>query len=108
MHRPAVRAAGLRNGVLWGRSWADRLPRPVESPRLPVGARKTKSLQKYVANKLRHRQESDLLRLGYCDIEAPDDDTLLITRRMKDGHDALGRESTVTGKEIIKVCRKLH
>lgn len=70
--------------------------------------REDKSLQKYVANKLRHRQESDLLRLGYCDIEAPDDDTLLITRRMKDGHDALGRESTVTGKEIIKVCRKLH
>lgn len=67
-----------------------------------------KSLQKYVANKLRHRQESDLLRLGYCDIEAPNDDTLLITRRMKDGHDALGQKSTVTGKEIIKVCRKLH
>ena len=42
------------------------------------------------------------------EIEAPDDDTLLITRRMKDGHDALGQESTVTGKEIIKVCRKLH
>lgn len=70
--------------------------------------RADKSLQKYVANKLRHRQESDLLRLGYCDIEAPDDDTLLITRRMKDGHDTLGQESTVTGKEIIKVCRKLH
>lgn len=70
--------------------------------------REDKSLQKYVANKLRHRQESDLLRLGYCDIEAPDDDTLLITRRMKDGHDALGQESTVTGKEIIKVCRKLQ
>lgn len=70
--------------------------------------REDKSLQKYVANKLRHRQESDLLRLGYCDIEAPDDDTLLITRRMKDGHDALGQETTVTGKEIIKVCRKLH
>lgn len=70
--------------------------------------REDKSLQKYVANKLRHRQESDLLRLGYCDIEAPDDDTLLITRRMKNGHDALGQESTVTGKEIIKVCRKLH
>ena len=70
--------------------------------------REDKSLQKYVANKLRHRQESDLLRLGYCDIEAPDDDTLLITRRMKDGHDALGQESTVTGREIIKVCRKLH
>lgn len=70
--------------------------------------REDKSLQKYVANKLRHRQESDLLRLGYCDIEASDDDTLLITRRMKDGHDALGQESTVTGKEIIKVCRKLH
>lgn len=70
--------------------------------------REDKSLQKYVANKLRHRQESDLLRLGYCDIEAPDDDTLLITRRMKDGHDALGQESTVTGKEVIKVCRKLH
>ena len=31
-----------------------------------------------------------------------------ITRRMKDGHDALGQETTVTGKEIIKVCRKLH
>ena len=70
--------------------------------------REDKSLQKYVANKLRHRQESDLLRLGYCDIEALDDDTLLITRRMKDAHDALGQESTVTGKEIIKVCRKLH
>lgn len=70
--------------------------------------REDKSLQKYVANKLRHRQESDLLRLGYCDIEALDDDTLLITRRMKDGHDALGQESTVTGKEIIKVCRKLQ
>lgn len=70
--------------------------------------REDKSLQKYVANKLRHRQESDLLRLGYCDIEALDDDTLLITRRMKDGHDALGQETTVTGKEIIKVCRKLH
>ena len=107
MHRPAVRAAGLRNGVLWGRSWADRLPRPWNRRAFPWG-REDKSLQKYVANKLRHRQESDLLRLGYCDIEAPDDDTLLITRRMKDGHDALGRESTVTGKEIIKVCRKLH
>lgn len=64
-------------------------------------------LTNFVRNKLRHRQESDLLRLGFCDIEAKDDDTLVITRYMKGGVDALGSRTDVTGKEIIRVCRKV-
>ncbi len=65
------------------------------------------SLTAYVSNKLRHRQHSALLRLGWCDIEARNDDTLVITRSMKNGLDALGQPTNVTGMEIIRICRNL-
>ncbi len=62
-------------------------------------------LQAYVRNKLTHRRESDVLRYGFCDIEAIDSDTLVITRMMKDGVDGLGNPSGEAGREVITVKR---
>ncbi len=64
-----------------------------------------KALQTFVSNKLTHRQHSDVLRFGFCDIEAIDNDTVVITRRMKNGVDGLGNPSAETGKEVITVKR---
>ena len=65
-----------------------------------------KALQSYVANKLTHRQHSEVLKYGLCDITAIDDDTVTITRRMEAGLDGLGQPTTAAGCEVITVCRK--
>ena len=68
--------------------------------------REDKALQSYVANKLSHRQQSDVLRYGLCDVVAVDEDTITITRRMDNGLDGLGNPTAATGREVITVCRK--
>ena len=66
--------------------------------------REDKELQRYIASKLNHRQQSDVLKLGHCRVEAVDDDTIVITRSLS-GTDALGNPAAVSGKEIITVRR---
>ncbi len=69
--------------------------------------REDKELRAFVSNKLRHRQESEVLKYGLCDIEAVDEDTVTITRCMDgSGVDGLGNKTSCTGKEVITVCRK--
>ena len=63
------------------------------------------ALQHYVSNKLTHRQHSDVLKYGLCDIEAVDDDTLTIVRYMDGDMDALGNPTTCREREVITVCR---
>ncbi len=63
------------------------------------------ALQHYVSNKLTHRQKSDVLKYGLCDIEAVDDDTLTIVRYMDGDMDALGHPTTCREREVITVCR---
>ena len=64
------------------------------------------ALTKYVSNKLTHRQQSDVLKYGLCDIEAVDADTLTITRYMDGGKDGLGNPTTCQEREVITICRK--
>ncbi len=64
-----------------------------------------KELQAFVRNKLTHRQASDVLKFGFCDIEALDDNTVVITRMMKNGVDGLGNANAATSKEVITVQR---
>ena len=69
--------------------------------------REDKALQKFVSNKLTHRQRSDVLKYGLCDVEASDADTIVITRYMDaSGLDALGTPTDCTGMEKITVSRK--
>ena len=65
-----------------------------------------KALTQYVANKLTHRQQSDVLKYGLCDIEALDEDTITIARYMDGGVDALGNATTCTEREVVTVCRR--
>lgn len=68
--------------------------------------REDRKLQEYVGNKLTHRQQSDVLKYGLCDIEAVNDDTLTITRYMDgSGVDGLGNRTDCTAREVITVCR---
>ncbi|MDD6051140.1 MAG: glycoside hydrolase family 13 protein [Clostridiales bacterium] len=64
------------------------------------------ALQQYISNKLTHRQRSDVLRYGLCDIEAVDADTLTITRYMDGNVDGLGNPTTCREREVITICRK--
>ncbi len=63
-----------------------------------------KSLHDYVAAKLTHHRESDVLRYGHCLVDAMDDDTLVITRYL-DGTDALGRDSSCHSREVFTIRR---
>ena len=63
-----------------------------------------KELQSYIAAKLTHRQQSDVLRLGHCSVAARDDDTIVIIRSLGDV-DALGNPAPASGKEVITVRR---
>ena len=63
-----------------------------------------KELQSYIAGKLTHRRESEVLKFGDCAVEAPDDDTIVITRTLS-ALDALGKTAHTRGKEVIKVRR---
>ena len=64
------------------------------------------ALTQYVSNKLTHRQQSDVLKYGLCDIEAVDEDTLTITRYMDGGLDGLGNPTKCQEREVITICRK--
>ena len=64
------------------------------------------ALTQYVSNKLTHRQQSDVLKYGLCDIEAVDEDTLTITRYMDGGVDGLGNPTKCQEREVITICRK--
>ena len=63
-----------------------------------------RKLHDFIAAKLTHRRESDVLRLGHCAVEAVDDDTLIITRFLE-GTDALGRPARTSGKEVFTIRR---
>jgi 4-alpha-glucanotransferase len=65
-----------------------------------------KALTRYVANKLTHRQQSDVLKYGLCDIEAVDSDTITIVRRMENGKDAFGNATDCAEREVVTVTRK--
>lgn len=62
------------------------------------------NLHDFVAAKLTHHRESDVLRYGHCTVEALDDDTLTITRYL-DGTDALGRSTTYQAQEVFTIRR---
>lgn len=62
------------------------------------------ALHDYVAAKLTHHRESEVLRYGHCQVTAVDDDTLVITRYL-DGKDALGRDSSCHGREVFTIRR---
>ncbi len=64
------------------------------------------ALTQYVSNKLTHRQQSDVLKYGLCDIEAADADTIVITRYMDGGVDGLGIPTSCKEREVITICRK--
>ncbi len=64
------------------------------------------ALTQYVSNKLTHRQQSDVLKYGLCDIEAVDEDTLTIIRYMDGGVDGLGNPTKCQEREVITICRK--
>ena len=57
-----------------------------------------------MADKLTRRQKSSLLRYGMCDIDAVDDDTIVIHRWM-DGVDGLGRKTESKAREVITIKR---
>lgn len=61
-------------------------------------------LHDYVAAKLTHHQESEVLRYGHCQVSAADDSTLTITRYL-DGTDALGRATSCHGREVFTIRR---
>ena len=65
-----------------------------------------KALTQYVSDKLTHRQQSDVLKYGLCDIEAVDEDTLTITRYMDGGVDGLGQPTTCRDRKVITITRK--
>ena len=55
-------------------------------------------LQEFVAKRLNHHRDSAILRTGFCEVEALDDDTLTVRRYMLDGRDAFGRRTEETGE----------
>ena len=63
-----------------------------------------KTLHDYVSAKLTHHQESDVLKLGHCQVTVIDNDTLTITRWL-DGADALGAPTATQGKEVFTIRR---
>ncbi|MCH5285924.1 MAG: glycoside hydrolase family 13 protein [Christensenellaceae bacterium] len=63
-----------------------------------------KELQSYIAAKLSHRRDSEVLKYGHCAIEAKDDDTIVITRTLG-AVDALGNPALSRGKEVVTVKR---
>ena len=62
-------------------------------------------LQRYVRARMTHFRDSDVLKYGLCEVEAPDDDTIVIRRTLDGGKDALGRRTHVTGKEVFHIHR---
>lgn len=63
-----------------------------------------KELRSYIAAKLNHRRDSEVLKFGHCAVEATDDDTIVITRTLG-AVDALGNPALSRGKEIVTVRR---
>ncbi|MBR4081249.1 MAG: glycoside hydrolase family 13 protein [Clostridia bacterium] len=62
------------------------------------------SIQQLAAERLNERKHSPLLKYGYCDVSAPDDDTLRIHRYFTET-DALGRKVRKPDRRVITVRR---
>ncbi len=61
-------------------------------------------LRERVAELLRRRRQSAMLQTGFLRAEAPDADTLIITRYARDGRDVFGNE--LSGRDItVKITR---
>ena len=65
--------------------------------------REDRDLTAFVSEKLNQRKDSPVLKYGFCDIAALDDDTVEI-RRYFNGRDALGRKAA--GKEAVFTLRR--
>jgi len=62
-------------------------------------------LREKIAGLLNHRRESAVLQTGFMRVEAPDQDTILITRYAQDGKDVFG--DAIEGKNAtVKISRK--
>ena len=64
-----------------------------------------RELQDWVGEKLRHRAQSELLKTGLCEIDARNDDTVVIRRYMADGRNAFGEDTGIRGEETFLVTR---
>ncbi len=67
--------------------------------------REDRELQSWVAERFLARSRSGLLKTGLCAIDARDEDTVVIRRYMKDGRDALGNATDITGEETFVIRR---
>lgn len=62
-------------------------------------------LRQFVMNKLQQRKHSYVLRFGFCDISAPDADSIRIRRYLDGTTDALGHKHPQVMEEIITIRR---
>ena len=67
-------------------------------------AHQDEALRSFVSAKLTHHQQSDVLKVGLCQVEVIDNDTLTITRSL-DGQDAFGNMTDKHGKEVFTIRR---
>ncbi len=67
-------------------------------------AHQDKALHDFVSAKLTHHQQSDVLKVGLCQVEVIDNDTLTITRSLN-GQDAFGNMTAKHGKEVFTIRR---
>lgn len=67
--------------------------------------REDRELQAYVRQCLLRHRDSPVLKTGFCHVDTPDDDTLVIHRFMLDGRDALGQPTDVRDKAEIVIRR---
>ena len=79
-------------------------PDPFNRKPFPWGHEDTE-LQRYVAARLTHHRESAVLQTGWCDISAPDADTVRIERYMNGAADALGKKTKSTAREVFTIRR---
>ncbi len=64
------------------------------------------AIQSYVQGKMTHYRDSAVLKYGFCQVEAVDEDTIRIRRYLDGEQDALGHKNTSTAQEIITVRRE--
>ena len=64
-----------------------------------------KDLRSYVSARFRHRQQSEVLRVGLCSIQALDADTVRITRYLDGTRDALGNPTDTVAQEVYTIHR---
>ncbi|MBR6029868.1 MAG: glycoside hydrolase family 13 protein [Clostridia bacterium] len=79
-------------------------PDPYNRKPFPWG-HEDQELQKYVSARLSHHRESEVLQRGWCEISAPDADTVRIERFLEGDTDALGQRTHARGREVFTIRR---